>query len=148
MNFQFWKLEVETLRLNLMNHDSRDSLCCSCNMYFTNLWTWLMKIITSRWLMWYGSMINLCFFMFFISNSSFYMFLLTYMYQKLKNIYIFKKSLRDSLPNRELLKMVAPAPASAPASRSRFWKFEVKPIGRLSLLDLAYELWWGPFEFF
>ena len=53
---------------------------------------------------------------FFISNSSFYMFLLTYMYQKLKNIYIFKKSLRDSLPNRELLKMVAPAPASAPAS--------------------------------
>ena len=65
--------------------------------------------------MWYGSMINLCFFMFFMSISSFYMFLLTYMYQKLKNIYIFKKSLRDSLPNRELLKMVAPAPASAPA---------------------------------
>src|SRR5699024_2352911 len=66
-------------------------------------------------------MINLCFFMFFMSNSSFYMFLLTYMYQKLKNIkniYIFKKSLPDSLPNRELLKMVAPAPASAPAPRS------------------------------
>ena len=72
--------------------------------------------------MWYGSMINLCFFMFFMSISSFYMFLLTYMYQKLKNIkniYIFKKSLRDSLPNRELLKMVAPAPASAPAPRFR-----------------------------
>ena len=61
---------------------------------------------------------SMFFFMFFMSNSSFYMFLLTYMYQKLKNIkniYIFKKSLRDSLPNRELLKMVAPAPASAPA---------------------------------
>ena len=118
IEFQFWKLEVETLRLNLMNHDSWDSICCSCNMYFTILWTWLMTIIISRWLMWYGSMINLCFFMFFMSISSFYMFLLTYMYQKLKNIkniYIFKKSLRDSLPNRELLKMVAPAPVFAPA---------------------------------
>ena len=55
----------------------------------------LMTIIISRWLMWYGSMINLCFFMFFMSISSFYMFLLTYMYQKLKNIkniYIFFKN--------------------------------------------------------
>ena len=101
-----WNLQIDDLR------DSRVNM-----LYASNSWAWLMKIITSRWLMLYDSIYV---FMFFMSNSSFYMFLLTYMYQKLKNIkniYIFKKSLRDSLPNRELLKMVAPAPA--PRSRSR-----------------------------
>ena len=78
---EFWKLET----LRLMNHETQYVAC----YYVTNSWTWLMKIITSRWLLLYGSIY--IFFMFFISNSLFYMFLLTYMYQNIKYIYILYK---------------------------------------------------------
>lgn len=132
LNFQFWKLEVETLRLNLMNHDSWDSICCSCNMYFTNLWTWLMTIIISRWLMWYGSRINLCFLMFYMFNSSFYMFFVDIYVSKIKKykIYIFLKNrsqIRSQTGSFWKWSLLLPAPKQhcffltkwAPSSRCR-----------------------------